>query len=407
MKSKGERSDRLQNGLHYFLLAKFLEVLGDKILLFMVPVAVYLATKDVRLSGIVTIMQWLPRVLLQPFLSTFVNGLPMRVQFVAIGVLKAVLCGGMFVFGRNIPFVLVSVSVVSMMNGCSFVNLEAIGGTIKNKSDRAVFQGHVQTIDRTSRILGPAIGGFAIGQIGFGMSCLLVASLLLANVLILVIGFKMNRGGRAVRWRDLNREVASAVMHIIKTPPLLLLLLFMMIGNFLEGMLVTFLPKLVVSTFHAQPTSIALIEVGTALFTIAALYAMPRLAGSLVMAVETLFAPALVLMILSSLFFAVAKNIVLLAMAFAVFFAAQSITTIYIRVHRIEYIPESRFATTMGVALSLVQVTLPVSGYLIATFSPIASYQEIIGVGVAGSACAFWLIWRFYRRVEKSDFASI
>lgn len=387
-----------------FLSAKLMEVLGDKFLLFLVPVSVYIATKDIRFSGVVTIVQWLPRVVLQPFLSTAINGLPFRVQVLAISLLKVAMCLLMAVLFSNTTVILASIGVISLLNGCSFINLESVSAALKDKSNRASFQSHVQAIDRTGRILGPAMGGYVLVHFQFRSGCVLAALLFLSNITILFLRLDISIETRCMRLRMVIKEVGLAARHIFDTPPLLLLLLIMMVGNLLEGMLLTFLPKTVVAMAGKTTAVISYIEIGTAVFTIITLRILPYVFKGLEPAVNKLFTPALWMMVLSCLIFSLAPNVVYAAVGFALFFVAQSISTVYIRVHRIEYVSAALFASTMGVSLSLVQTTLPLAGYLIILLTPSISQRSILIFTALFAGACLWLIRHLYTPFEMTAF---
>ncbi|MFM0047359.1 hypothetical protein PQR40_36015 [Paraburkholderia sediminicola] len=352
-----------------------MEVLSDKFLLFLVPVYIYIEAKDVRLLGLLTLTQWLPRVLLQPFLGATIAKFPFRKQIITISSCKAVLCIILLGYSRSIPVILVAASFLSILNGCSFINLEFVGSTLKDSRRRATFQTHIQTIDRSTRVLGPALGGFALLKLPFSLSCILAAALFLTNLAILCLRMDIVACRKGKGLASIGGEVLSAAIAIFSTGQLRSMTVMMMAGNFLEGTLLTILPKIVVTNLGYSAAMLSYIEIITATATILFLYVLPRLTDNTETALKRLFPFALLGMPLSCAGFAISTNILLLTVSFGTFFVAQSITTVYIRAERVRYIREADFPSTIGAMISIVQLTIPLSGYLVTLFPSTTSLR--------------------------------
>ena len=72
-------------GLKRFVASRFLSALADQFLLFVVPLAIFKSTGDVKYSGLAFVIEWLPRILFFPLAGFFVDRMKARLLFFGVG----------------------------------------------------------------------------------------------------------------------------------------------------------------------------------------------------------------------------------------------------------------------------------------------------------------------------------
>jgi hypothetical protein len=341
-------------------------------------VAVYANTRSVQLSGLITICQWLPRILLLPLAGGVLDRFGIRSQLLAIEALRIMLATVLIVGQVGEPAVLL-IGAVSLLNGCCYLGLESITAGLVTADRRVEFQSKIQSIDRTSRVVGPAIGGWLLVTRGLDAVALASASFFLASLAILGSRFAANYQRSDSPFRLIVPEAGAALRHILRTRPLLTLSCIVMCSNVIDGALSTLLPKFVITTLHGSTSTIARLEVFTAVLTIGALRLLPSVLRRRDMNLQKCFLPALLLMYASPIACVLCTSIAWFAASYAMFFICQSVVLLHVRVERLAYLPAATFSATMGVLVSLLQATVPLSGFLIlATADTISSETFVV-----------------------------
>jgi len=192
-------------------------------------------------------------------------------------------------------------------------------------------------------------------------------SFFLASLAILATRFTANYKRSDSAFRLIVPEAGAALRHIIRTPALLTLSCIVMCSNVVDGALSTLLPKFVITSLHGSTSTIARLEVFTAVLTIGALRLLPWLLRRRDMNLQKCFLPALLLMYASPIACVLCTSLAWFAVSYAMFFICQSVVLLHVRVERLAYLPTATFSATMGVLVSLLQATVPLSGFLILT----------------------------------------
>ena len=79
-----------------FLIIRFLSLLCEQIILYLVPLIIYIKTRDVTLSGIAFFIEWTPRVILLPFLGFLIDRFNLKYQLISVECIRIILSFSIF-----------------------------------------------------------------------------------------------------------------------------------------------------------------------------------------------------------------------------------------------------------------------------------------------------------------------
>jgi MFS family permease len=150
--------------LRAYILVRFVSLVAEHVATFVIPVAIYLETRDVRLSGLAYLLQWLPQVIALPMLGHLADRFAIRRQFVGLDLLRA----GLAVtipFWSNEVAMMAMIGLLGLASGHNLVVMETFLARHCPPALIPATQARVRTAYQSAVVLGPALGGLLIGVV--------------------------------------------------------------------------------------------------------------------------------------------------------------------------------------------------------------------------------------------------
>ena len=381
-------------GFGFLLTARGLGLLADQIALFAVPVAVYMMTRNIAYSGLAVSAQWLPRLVILPFIGSLVDRYDTRLLYIVVDAVRAVIALSLVVIS-DLWALLLAVGALSLLNGVAYLVLEHTVAHGLSGERLARSQSRLQIIEHLARVLGPMIGAYLLtaGDINLvmtGVTALFVTSALMlmffnAPIQHIDAGSAHTDGSPLVGLRLL--------LHSI---PLRDLTLLTMLSNLLTGLIAASIPAIVVNRLNRGVEGIGLLYTVAAIASALVLLQLsrtqrlveaPRLGDG---ALVTSFAAAAVL--------ALATSYNVFCAAFCVYTVAISVFVVHLRTQRVRHIPQAQFAQVLGVHLALILSTIPLSGLMVTLVGDLVAPGPLTLAVLAVVAGAF--LFLSFRKAE-------
>lgn len=371
----------------WFLAIRSLGLLADQIALLAIPVAIYMITEDVTWSGVAVMVQWLPRIVGLPFLGGWIDRWKLRSQYVAIDAVRA---AGAFVFiWIEQPILLMCMAgLLSLLNGYAFLVLEYSVATQLNKAQLARNQGWLQVIENTTRVAGPAVGGFLLAWCsikGVMVACTLLFALAAGMTLIRF----PEQEARAKP--DYTSGVIESFRWIWASKPLTRLTVLTMGANFIEGAVYAILPGLILTQYGQGPEMVGCLNGSSALSVIVFMALITRWVSHWDLAwVGHL---SLVMSSLLVAWMGLSPSFVGFCLLYTGFIFMRSLFVLYLRTERIKYIPTENLGQVLGAMVAIIMCTIPISGGVVVVLSNWLSMNQELLLSVAGAIAIYVLAW--------------
>jgi MFS family permease len=379
VETASERKTSLSDtALLFFLGARFFGALADQVVLFAVPISVYIGTNSLAMSGLAFFLEWLPRVLCLPFLGLLVDRFPLRRQFIAIDVARFGLTLALTMIGNYVA-VMVIAGLLSLFNAYAFVALENVVATQVPRDEIPRNQARLQTLDQVTRVLGPMVGGLLLGLISFAPLMVVAAVLFgLGTLLLFLFFFPSERTDdqRAQRQRAIMHDLAVGFRILFESRVLVRLVILTLLVNLTEGVATAVLPAIIIGRFRQTSEVIGVVQSSAAIASIAMLLALSFVVDRV--SLQFIAAVSGLAMILMALLMAGTSSYILFGGGFTCYVVARCCYTTYVRTERLKHIPAQHLGKALGLMIAALLIALPLSGVIVMVFQAIVAPQTII-----------------------------
>ncbi|MDR5859269.1 MFS transporter [Halomonas eurihalina] len=392
------RHFRLEVAFSAFLGSRFLSLLADQIALLAIPVAAYMMTGTVVWSGLALAIQWVPRIVLLPFLSRVVDLYPLRVQYLLVDSTRALLAL-LLVFTPSLALILLGAGVLSLLNGYAFVILECTVGTRFSRDALTRMQSRLQVIENLSRVLGPGIAGFALSAIGLPLTLAICSVLFVVAYSLGTIFFPHDIGEKVQTQTEGWLQNLRSSAHLLWSVRPLRRLAGLTLGlNFLDGVLTALMPALLVTRLGQSETVIGYLNSAGALTVILVMIVASKLASE--KRVKVLGHGALAATIVAVSVVSTASSLTIFTLAYIVYLVANSVFVLYLRTERVRHIPIEHFGQVLGVLIAVILSAIPLSGLAVSLLSKVWSIDIIMLFSVMVASFVYGFSF-FSTRVKK------
>lgn len=366
------------NTVTAFIAARGTAILGDQLVTFFVPVAVFAATRSVSISGLAFLIQWLPRIISMPLSGVLVDRFPQRRQLVVVDAVRAVVLLIAALSG-SVPVMVIASGVATLCNGHSTVAVETLLGREVRQDQYTRMQSRFQAVQQLMTILGPTLGGLLllIGSPWIGLTC--IAGVFLLAAIWTGLGFRtMGVQTFTVPGEPFSQQLRTGFTTVRRLPAVVLLIGITIAVNLTGSFALAALPSILIGSLDQPESIVAIVSAGaTILSLIAAL-----IAGKITRTrkVEILVPLMAILLIASAATMPFASELALMAVAYAFWSAGVTVFAIWMRTWRVRLIPSERLGAALGVFSSLILVTAPIAGVVLSAAGPAIGPQPSLGL---------------------------
>lgn len=348
-----------------FIAARATAIFGDQVVTYFIPVAVFSLTRDVTASGLAFLVQWLPRILSMPLSGALVDRFSARTQLVVVDMLRVALLALAALTGSVTVMVLVS-GATTLLNGHSTIATESILGRHVPRDQYPSTQSRFQAAQQLATVAGPALAGVLVAAVSVPLALALIAALFLASASWTALRFP-GLAGRQVR-ESAPRLVATmrtGARAVLGDRPTRSLVGITVAVNLSGSLTLAALPSLVVGVMGASEASVGVIAAAATGMSflaavIAARYTRKRSADTLL--------PATSVLLLAGITGAVlAPDPLVLGVAYGFWSAGVTLFSVWMRTWRVRLLPTEQLGAGLGVFSSLILVTAPIAGAVLAT----------------------------------------
>ncbi len=373
----------------------FAQTAVERLILFVIPVAIYLQTGSLSASGVAYIAEWLPTILALPVVGAVVDRHPGDVVLRVVNLVRALTCvfAAVAVLGGLGPAALISVgAVLGVANIFAYMVFEKYVFGLDPQVVTSAYS-YFQSLQYVMLLAMPLLGSVALTG-GRLTGLLLTCAAVYAVMLVPLIGRGMMTGSAAdpadaaddPGWRELVQGAA----HMARNPHARALVLLLFAVNLAYGTLYSALPALT----GATTSSTALLPLGygsAAVISLVYFFTVPRRNAprlvariGLVAAFSTVALPMLLWLSGSSR---------LAVLVFALSVGPMVAFSVWIRVLRNRLLDSRSFALQASVMMMGSTAAYPVAGAYLAVVGDRLSPHTAVSVlglvclaGVTGAA---------------------
>ena len=365
-----------------FFIIRFLSLLCEQIILYLVPLIIYIKTRDVTLSGIAFFIEWTPRVILLPFLGFLIDRFNLKYQLISVECIRIILSFSIFFVSDHYLLVVTIAGFLALVSAHSWLALERLIALKKDpETPASMLQARAQIIVQLSIILGPAIGTLLISRVSFGLIIVVCIIIFFLNSLLLQKFFpKINRDSiinfEQKKSKFRLRDLSGGFNIIYKSPALKSIILLTICLNIVEGLYLAAMPALIVEVFKMNKDYVGITLSISALVSLICLWIFPfvlKKAGLNLLAIGSGF-----ILIITAHLMGFITSIYSFIILFSLFMVGRNGFTIWLRTKRLEFIPVNDVGKTIGIFVAAVLAAMPFSGLLLSHFGNILSLPNLI-----------------------------
>lgn len=385
-------------GLKRFVASRFLGALSDQFLLFVVPLAIFKSTGDVKYSGLAFVIEWLPRILFFPLAGFFVDRMKARHLFFGVEFGRAVVLAIALalIAGGARPFIVLAamMAVLSIAYILNFVGTEAVLPRNLDASELPKAHSMLQAVDQTTMVLGPALA--AIVSVWGGLNPILIAGACMFGASsLLLLGLQtrpVEKSDQQFSFAALKESNRTALKVLMENKVLFHLSALTWVVNLIYGAALVVSASVVLKVFALPESHFGILQTGAAITSLAAFAAVPGLAkkyGLSMLGVVCFWA-----MILSGLVLALSGRFEIYVIGYAALMAFDGGFSVYIRTVRSQIIPQEHMGKTTGLIGLMNMCSIPMSAAAVALLSAYFSPFGIFGIIFAIAAVlGIALVW--------------
>ena len=377
-----------------FILARGLGLLADEMFKFAVPVALYLATGDLAWSGLAVIGLTLMRVLVLPWMASYVDRHRLRPQLLTSDAMRIGLTA-LFALTTQWHWVTVALAgVLALLNSYGFIILEKTVATHSSESELGRLQARLQTVEQVACVAGPAVGGLALHWGGLQIVGYMACAIFTLTLSALWFGFMPADDKPAP---NKQYRLVDGLRVLWTNSTMAWLVGVSMASNLVEALIMTVAPMLFISLFHRTEADLGTFfsvsaAVSIIVLTILSLRRQVRIGRKASFGL-------LGGMALAALTIPLASNWLVFAGLYLAFIVMRSIFVIHVRTERAKAIPPAEFGKVLGIMIAMLQLPIPLSGLLVSMAARLDIRIDLLQwtcIGAVSVGCA-WL-WLFLRR---------
>ena len=388
------RRAKLEPSTWIFLGGRWLSNLGEQLLLYAIPLLIFEVTQSVAKSGQAFLIEWLPPVLLLPFLGVLTDRLGEKKVYTTAECCRTLITFAccLYLFWVPVsPFVILTVTAaaLSILHAQNYVALETTVARRFTAERLAKMQSLVEGIESVTEVLGPALAALFVVWVSKPYMILCTAPVFfLSAVTVKQLGDnapqqQVPETTAAPRYQtSVLGDIALGCKAVIARPTLLALCGVSLSLNLLMGVVLATNPAVAKESFQVSDAAFAWLGMTGGLSSAVLMFALPALTcrlGNLNLALV-----GMILFAGSVSCFMYAAHFMVHVAGFALLNCAIGIFNIHVRIERAKIIPADIFGRTIGFIILINRLGMPLAGGVVAAFGAVANPQDLVGcVGIA------------------------
>jgi MFS family permease len=369
-----------------FLCGRFVSNLGEQLLLYAIPIMVYEHTGDVAKSGQAFLIEWLPAVLLLPFLGSLTDWVSERRVYLGSELLRAFVCAAALAgisSGLVSHFValIAAAAALGVLHSQNYVALETTIVRRFGAQNLGQVQSLVEGIESVSEVAGPALAGLLTALITKEWLLAVAASVFVASASsVLALSEQGPATAPGPRKVPKKEPILRGVLHgfvVVSTMPRILALCGISMSlNLLMGVVLATNPAVAKTVLSASDQEFALIGITGGLAGAALMFGLPLLMKKLTP--NALAGLAFALLFAAGVLLGLSRNFGLFVAGFACLSCAIGVLNVYVRLERAKAIAPDVFGRAIGVIVLLNRLGMPLAGALVALSSRVLPAQTLV-----------------------------
>lgn len=350
-----------------FFYLLFLVLTADGLMVFLIPVVVYMLTGSVEYSGLSYAIWWLPRIILIPLIGRCVDSIGVKPLSIFSDVVKILGCLFLMLdFSTNPLLISISFGVVgsliSIGNSQTMIVYEKLIAKLSLKKEHHV--NLMSRMDFLGMIIGTSIGMLSID---YGYQILLIAPCLfyMLNALFFIFRAKLSQQDEdfaVSEYENHQAVIKNSSLTFIIASPILIAAIGLAIGNnMFDGVIESSGTALIDRNMNLPVKYFGLIDICAGIFGLLGTYFYSFILNKT--SRFTLLLLGLLVIVLPSLLLALnPDSIWILVICYSLTIIGKVITGNLNRIIRIEVIPTNILASTSSIIVLLCQSILPIVG---------------------------------------------
>ncbi|MCM2411160.1 MFS transporter [Streptomyces sp. RKAG290] len=394
-----------------FVAGRGLAALGDQFLLFAIPLLAFKLTGSASQTGLIFLVEWLPRVIFLPVAGVFADRIRSYILYTGSDIFRSALALTVFALMLLMPegkfFTLcVLAAGMSVAGAQSYVALEATLPRFVPMDQMVRAQSIIQGTEQTSEVVGPVLAALLAAAMPT-TSLLAVIGVVYGLTTLNTLSLRRWLRAEALAGNTAERTtvhsvvtgIGEGVTTLLKLPAILGLVGLTMTVNLMVGVGMATSAATTVGVFDQPDKYYAALSAGAGIVGILTFFAVPSLMKRLnpFAALMTSYS----LICLGGIGVGLANTFTQYAVSYAILLGMVGFVNVVIRTERVRRIPREHFAKTIAIIILLNQLSLPIAGLLVTLFTTSFSPQSIALGSVIGSVCVAVLLIPLLARLRN------
>ncbi len=375
-----------------FVGGRGVAALADQFLLFAIPLLVFKTTGSVAASGLVFLVEWLPRVIFVPVAGVLADRVDGYRLYLIADSVRAFLAAAAFAAVLAWPdATVVTLSVLaasmSLASAQAYIAMETTLPRFVPAEHMVRAQSVIQGTEQASTVLGPALAVLLATLLGT-TDLLLVTGVLFALTALNVLTLRGSlrsavTNAEPTTVRGVLASVAEGAHTLFKLPAMVGLVGLTMMVNLMVGVGMATSAAITTGTFGKPDRYFGVLSFAEGVLSLLIFFIIPRLSRRISSLVAIL--GTFVIICLGGLTISQANTFTQFAIGYTLLIGTVGILNVFIRAERIRRIPREHLGKTIGLIVLLNQVSLPISGFVVAIFATAHGPQAVLLGAVLGS----------------------
>lgn len=376
--------------LDVFVIARSLSYLADAMKAFIIPVLVFELTGSAAMSGIALAVEYVPKIVLVPFIGAGSQRFRLRPQFLVADGARAALCA-VLALALPVDIIMVVAALIAVSGSYAYLLNESLVAAVFVDRERTVAQARLQATDQLARVAGPALGAGLYMYLDSRWIVGIATALFVLGGLALFCLPKTVDRPASMGNRGAHGGARRGLAILLRSPVLIRLTFLLFATNFAGGVFLAVAPALIAETFRLPLSHFGIVASVASAVSAGLMWSIGRRApaGG---ATATLGRRSLLAAVVAMAITTAAPNFIVFVVGYSVFTAANICFATYQRIERLRFMPANAVGETIGLMTALFWLSVPLSGAIVAALTGPAGLQlTMLAASVATTACVLWL----------------
>lgn len=396
---------RLDFASKVFLAGRLLSNVAEQLALYALPLLVFEATRSVAKSGQAFFTEWLPGVLLLPFLGSLTDRFSERRVYLGSELSRAAIAvGGLCALRLHLmaPFIVLTAAAagLAILHSQNYVALETTIVRRFAARDLAHVQSLVEGIESVAEIVGPALAGALVAVCTKPSLLALAAGAFVASGLSVLALRRDHAAPIPRRCAQPLADVKRGFEIVVGLPRILALAVISFILNVLVGVVLATNPAVAKTVLDIGDGEFAWIGIVGGSAGAALMFGLPGLLRRIEL--PALRRISLCLLAAAGALLGWSRNLAPFVLGYACLSCAVAMFNVYVRVERARAISSQEFGRAISVVILIARMGMPVAGILVTLAGTAVQPQSLVLALSGASILAIFTILRFLNHAAQN-----